>query len=100
MRCIGRRKTAAFHSIPGIVPVIGGLDMFLLASSVRIKLYEKFGFRAVGSVEMKGDKVHDYIGNTWRNMRDHPITVREIRYCRGAKYHRVSHLIMEAMLCS
>ena len=57
MRCIGRRKRRR-----GIVLVIGGLDMLLLTSSVRIKLYEKFGFRAVGSVEMKGDKFTIILG--------------------------------------
>ena len=62
MRCIGRYKAAASHSITGMAPTIGGLDMFLLASSVRIKLYEKFGFRAVGSVEMKGDKFTSMLG--------------------------------------
>ena len=36
--------------------------MLLLKSSVRIKLYEKIGFRAVGSVEMKGDKFTIILG--------------------------------------
>ena len=30
--------------------------MFLLASPAGIRLYEKFGFRALSSVEVKGDK--------------------------------------------
>ena len=34
----------------------GGQDMFLLASPAGIRLYEKFGFRALSSIEVKGDK--------------------------------------------
>ena len=34
----------------------GGQDIFLLASPAGIKLYKKFGFRALSSHEVKGDK--------------------------------------------